>query len=244
MSGVDSRMAVAVVVGATGGIGRAVSLRLARRAFRVYLVARNARLLGALRTEVEESGGEGVTEEVDLCDEKSVDRLIEAIRHKEPYLDRLVHAAGYIDLGTTESAAKESLDRHLSINFKAPYYITRGLIQPLVAASGQIVFVNSTAVQFPNAQTGQYAASKHALKGFTDSLRAELNPRGVRVLSIFPGRTATELQSAIHGHEGREYRPERLLQPDDIAAMLDAALDLADTAEVTEIYMRPMRKGS
>jgi NADP-dependent 3-hydroxy acid dehydrogenase YdfG len=231
-----------VVVGATGGIGRAVTLRLAKRSFRIYLIARNTRSLDALRIEVERLGGEAVVEEVDLFDENSVDKLVATIRHQEPLLDRLVHAAGYIDRGTTESASKESLERHLTVNFKAPYCITRGLIPSLVAASGQVVFVNSTAVHFPNAETGQYAASKHALKGFADSLRAELNPRGVRVLSIFPGRTATEMQSTIHGQEERVYQPERLLQPDDIATMIEAASDLADTAEVTEIHIRPMRK--
>jgi short-subunit dehydrogenase len=156
----------------------------------------------------------------------------------------LVHAAGHIAPEPIATSSPDSLRRHFSINFEAPYFLTRNLSEPLIAASGQIVFINSSTVQFPNASTGQYAASKHALKGFADSLRAELNPRGVRVLSIFPGRTATSMQKEIHEREGRDYSPEEMMQADDVAVMIQASLELPPTAEVTEIYMRPMRKGN
>jgi NADP-dependent 3-hydroxy acid dehydrogenase YdfG len=89
---------------------------------------------------------------------------------------------------------------------------------------------------------GQYAASKHALRAIADSLRDEVNPDGVRVLSVFLGRTASPMQADIYRAEGRRYQPEQLMQPEDVAAVVINALSLPRTAEVTEVRMRPMRK--
>jgi short-subunit dehydrogenase len=239
---VEERVSVGVVTGATGGIGRAITLRLARQGFRVYLIARNLSKLEALAGEVEELGGHPVVESVDLSVGCCAQDSGNAIAGKERFVDRLIHAAGFIELESTEEASSESLERHFTVNFKSPYMLTRNLIKPLVAARGQVVFLNSSVVQFPNALTSEYAASKHALKGFADSLRVELNPRGVRVLSVFPGRTASCMQESIHEQEGREFRPAEMLQPDDVATIIDSAVDLPMTAEVTEIHIRPMQK--
>ena len=76
-----------------------------------------------------------------------------------------------------------------------------------------------------------------------DALRAELNPDGVRVLSVFPGRTASRMQEAVHRGEGRPYRPEALLQPADVAEAVLAALRLPPTAETTDLHIRPALKG-
>jgi NADP-dependent 3-hydroxy acid dehydrogenase YdfG len=88
----------------------------------------------------------------------------------------------------------------------------------------------------------QYAATKHALRAFTNSLRQEVNADSVRVLSVFLGRTATPMQQAIHAQEGKPYHSERLIQPEDVAAVVVNALSLPRTAEVTEIHMRPFLK--
>ena len=89
---------------------------------------------------------------------------------------------------------------------------------------------------------GAYASTKHALRAIADSLREEVNETGVRVLSVYLGRTASPMQAAIHAAEGKQYRPADLLQPSDVAAMILAALALPRTAEVTELSVRPMRK--
>jgi NADP-dependent 3-hydroxy acid dehydrogenase YdfG len=103
------------------------------------------------------------------------------------------------------------------------------------------VFVNSSIVSRAAQEAGQYAATQHALKGVADSLRQEINPEGVRVLSIYPGRTATARQASIHAAEGKSYRPEQLIQPEDVAFIVVSALKVARTAEVTDIHIRPMR---
>ena len=102
--------------------------------------------------------------------------------------------------------------------------------------------MNSSAGLTAKANAGQYAASKHALKAVADSLREEVNPSGVRVLSLFLGRTASPMQAAVHAMEARAYRPELLMQPEDVAAVAIHALTLPRSIEVTEISMRPLLK--
>ena len=107
---------------------------------------------------------------------------------------------------------------------------------------GQIVNIGSMSGVNPAPFGEVYSASKHALRAFTDSLRAEVNPSGVRVLSVYPGRTATPMQESIFAAEGRSYDPSRLLQPADVAEMVLAALCLPRTAEVTDLHIRPLQK--
>jgi len=92
------------------------------------------------------------------------------------------------------------------------------------------------------ANVGQYAATKHALKAVADSLRDEVNPDGVRVLSIFAVRTASAMQETIHRLENKVYDSQLFLQPEDIASVVVNALTLPRTAEVTDIYIRPLVK--
>jgi short-subunit dehydrogenase len=92
------------------------------------------------------------------------------------------------------------------------------------------------------AGVSQYSATKHALKALADSLREELNGVGVRVLSVYLGRTATPMQAQLSMEEGLEYHPERLIQPSQVAASVVGALALGREAEVTDIRIRPMLK--
>lgn len=89
---------------------------------------------------------------------------------------------------------------------------------------------------------GQYSATKYALRAFADSLRDEVNADGLRVLSVFLGRTASPMQATLHEMEKKTYNPERLIQPEDVAAIVLAALSVPYTAEVTDIHIRPLRK--
>lgn len=107
------------------------------------------------------------------------------------------------------------------------------------------VFINSSGgLRAKRPEVGHYGATKHALKVIADSLRGELNSKGIRVLSVYLWRTATPMQQALYRKEGRVYRPETLLQPEDVASTVVQALMLPSTAEVTDISIRPMIKGN
>jgi len=127
-------------------------------------------------------------------------------------------------------------------NLRAHYALTQALLPMLRKRPGQIVFINSSAGLRSPANVGQFSATQHALRAVADSLRDEVNSDGIRVLSVYPGRTATPRMAALFEKEGRPYRGEFLMQPEDIAAMVIHTLCLPRTAEVTDISMRPLMK--
>ena len=132
--------------------------------------------------------------------------------------------------------------RQISANLLGPYALIQQLLPLLIEAQGQLVFINSTQGLKAAAGVGQFAATQHAMKAVADSLRDEVNASGVRVMSIFLGRTATERQRAIFATEGRPYPPERLIQPADVAELVLFLLRLPRTAEVTDTVLRPLQK--
>jgi NADP-dependent 3-hydroxy acid dehydrogenase YdfG len=142
-----------------------------------------------------------------------------------------------------ERARLTDFDFQYATNVRAPYALTQRLLPSLMAARGQIVFINSSVgLTAKRPDIGQYAATKHALKAIADSLREEVNPKGLRVLTVYLGRTATPMQETISRQEGRAYHPETLLQPEDVASVVLNALMLPPTAEVTDISIRPMAR--
>jgi short-subunit dehydrogenase len=158
-------------------------------------------------------------------------RELSAYLHEEfGHVDLLIHSAGAISLGRLEAAPIEDLDSQYRTNVRAPYLLTQALLPMIRSRQGQIVFINSSAGLNARAELAQYAATKHALKAIADSLREEINDDGVRVLSVFLGRTATPMQASVHEMEGREYHPERLMQPEDVATVVINALSLLRSA--------------
>ena len=156
------------------------------------------------------------------------------MEEKAGKLDILIHSAGVIHQDLMERARIEDLDSQYATNVRAPYLLSQRLLPALAKARGQIVFINSSvgiAVRRP--EVGQYAATKHALRAIADSLREEVNPKGIRVLTLYLGRTATPMQQALFQQEGREYHPASLLQPEDVASVVVHTLMLPRTAEVT-----------
>lgn len=236
---------LALVTGGGTGIGRAIALALAAGGAKVLLVGRRVQSLDAVAAEIRGLGAEASVHPLDLTDDAAVRDV--AVRALAATLDRtagrldvLVHSAAVLKVGSTAEASLDDFDLQYRTNVRGPYLLTQALLPALRRARGQIVFVNSSAGLQAGAGVGQYAATKHALRAVADSLREEMNREGVRVLSVYPGRTATPMQEHLHRLEGKPYRPERLLQAEDVAAMVVQALALPRTAEVTEIRIRPM----
>jgi NADP-dependent 3-hydroxy acid dehydrogenase YdfG len=182
--------------------------------------------------------------QVDLTVDQDVRQTADLIQQDVAHIDMLIHSAGVICFGRLESAAIEDFDRQFRVNVRAPYALTQALLPLLRSRRGQIAFINSSAGLNASANVGQYAATKHALKAVADSLRHEVNAEGLRVLSIYPGRTASPMQAAVFKMEGREYRPELLMQPEDLASVVINALALPRSAEVTDINVRPLIQSS
>jgi NADP-dependent 3-hydroxy acid dehydrogenase YdfG len=205
-------------------------------------VGREYEKLEAVRDQAQTSRDQVFIYQADLTVDLNLQNFSSYVISQIKHLDILVLCAGLHSMGLATQVSADSFDALYRANVRAPYALIRALLPLLQTAHGQIVFVNSTVGLQARAQVGQFAATQHALKALADSLREEINAYGVRVLSIFPGRTATPRQAEIYRMEGRAYHPELLLQPEDIATMVTCTLCLPRTAEVTEIRMRPLLK--
>lgn len=230
----------AVVTGASQGIGKAIALALAATGVDTCIIARSQDRLESVAHEANENYPSHMRAlGCDLTVDEDIERVPQDTFFDEP-IDVLVHCAGTIRYGSVQDAPIEDLDLQYRTNFRGPYLLTKLLLSELLAAKGQVVFINSGSVTNPKAQAAQFTAFQHALRGFADCLRKEMNPQGVRVLSLFAGRTATPRQEQLYEKEGRTYQPDLLMQPEDIANIVLKTLAVPRSAEVTDIQIRPM----
>jgi NADP-dependent 3-hydroxy acid dehydrogenase YdfG len=230
---------VVLITGATSAIGRAIAFELGSRNATLALVGRN---LSTLKSMAENFVEPAFYYQADLCSDGDIQNVAKEIRDRVGRVDILVHNAAVFSMGPVENTSVEDLDLQYRVNVRAPYLLTQRLLAVLKASQGQIVFMNSSI--WLNARSGvsQYAATKYALKAMADSLRGEVNSERIRVLSVFPGRTAGPMQEARYAAERKPYHPESLLQPSDIALAVIAALALPRTAEITDLRIRPFLK--
>ena len=238
----NSKKRTVLVTGASQGIGEAIALTLADGGFNVIAAARSIEKLNALAHQTGGAGEQVLPLALDLSNAEAIDAAIADIKSSHPKLDALINCAGLYSRGKWIESTTEELDELYQVNVRGTFHLTRGLLPLVASAQGDVVFVNSSIVRSDGFGAGHFAATQHAMKAHADSLRAEVNAKGVRVLSVFPGRTATPRQELIHSSEQKRYAPARLLQPQDIANIVRSCITLPDTAEVTEIHIRPKQK--
>jgi short-subunit dehydrogenase len=234
---------IAVVTGASGGIGRAIAAALAARGLSLCLTGRDLERLRWVADDLASRGARPSLVPADLGSDDGIRAIVAAVEALGR-ADVLVHCAGALRLADITASRWDDLDAMYRVNLRAPYLLTKSLLPLLRESQGQVVFVNSSAGLRGGAENVLYAATKSALRSLADGIRDSVNPLGVRVLSVFPGRTATAMQQAVRAFEGKSYDAETLLQPSDVAAVVVNALMLPKTAEVTDIVVRPMRKPS
>ncbi|HEY0640552.1 MAG TPA: SDR family oxidoreductase [Pseudonocardiaceae bacterium] len=220
-----------LVTGASRGIGAAVAAALATT-HDVLLGGRDADALerlaaglpGARPWPVELTDGAALAE---AC--RGIDRL-----------DALVHSAGIVDLGTLAELTADTWRRTYEINVVAVAELTRLLLPALRATGGHVVLINSGAGLNAHPNWGAYAASKFALRAYADVLRSE--EQALRVTSIYPGRTDTDMQRGVRSQEGGAYEPEQYLAPATVAAAVRTALTTPADGHLTDLTLRPMRR--
>lgn len=227
-----------VITGAGSGIGRLVAERLAARGDRLILVARDAERAASLTADF--AGATFVV--ADLQHPASIEAALEAVELPSA-VDSVIHAAGIVDLGTVAELALTAWTDQLTVNLVAPAELTRLLLPRVRAARGQVLFVNSGAGLTAHPEWAAYAASKHGLKALADALRGEEAPHGVRVTSVYPGRTATPMQARVHEQEGAAYDPALFIDAGSVATAILTALDLPRDAVITDLSVRPGPRG-
>ncbi|WP_300600665.1 SDR family oxidoreductase [uncultured Nocardioides sp.] len=219
-----------LLTGAGSGIGELLARALLERGDEVLVVARSAQraeemtaALPGARPLVADLASPGDAEALDLPDR----------------LDSVVHAAGVVELGAVADLSVQAWTEQLQVNLVAPAVLTRVALPALRTARGTVVLVNSGAGLFAHPQWSAYAASKHGLRAFADSLRGEEAPHGVRVSSVYPGRTATPMQEKVHAQEGKEYDAAEWVQPSTVVEAILHVLDLPGDATIPDLTVKP-----
>jgi NAD(P)-dependent dehydrogenase (short-subunit alcohol dehydrogenase family) len=222
---------IALVTGASRGLGRATAARLAEKGAHVlvhYGASRDA--ADALAADIRAKGGQADVIGADLAAPDGAHRLAAAVRALGiNRLDILVANAGIADLATIEDQTVESFDRHFAVNVRAPFFLVQQLL-PVLGEGSSVIFLSSVVARVAFDGSAIYSATKGAIEVLTRNLAKELGPRGIRVNAIAPGAIDTELAQTFLGtEEGRDYIKgiqalKRIGQPNDIA---DAVLFLA-----------------
>jgi NADP-dependent 3-hydroxy acid dehydrogenase YdfG len=221
---------LALVTGASRGIGAAVARALAP-AHDVLLGGRDAAALAGLAREL--PGARPWP--VELTDTAALAEAVAGIS----WLDVLVHSAGVGLLGTVAETPAAVWRRQFDVNVVAVAELTRLLLPALRAARGRVVLVNSGSGLTARPGWASYAASKFALRAFADALREEEAQHGVRVTSVHPGRTDTDMQREVVRQEGGRYDAGQYLRAESVAGAVLLAVTAPEDAALTELVLRP-----
>jgi len=235
---------VALVTGASSGIGEATALALAGAGAKVALAARRTDRLAALSGRIEQAGGTAVRIAADLTRGEDLAVMVEKAAAEWGRLDILVNNAGQMLLSPLAEARAEDLRQMVELNLIALMETTRLALPHLKASRGHIVNVASVAGRVANPGSSGYAATKFGVVGFSESVRREVYADKVRVTVIEPGLVLTELGDHITNSRMKDDLAKRKqtmegLQSEDIAAAVLYAVSQPPRVNVNEILIRP-----
>ena len=241
--------AVALVTGASSGIGAATARRLAGEGAAVGLVARRRARLDDLVRTIEEDGGQAYAIEADVTERSAADGIVQATVDRLGRLDVLVNNAGIMLLGTALQAPVADWERMVALNVTALLRVTHAAVPHLIAAAASsprgvadVVNIGSTAGRVARPGSSVYNLAKFGLAGFTESLRQELVVERVRVAVVHPGTVATELADQLTG-EVREAARRQIdgiqpLEPADVADAIAYVVTRDRRVAVNEMLVR------
>ena len=228
---------VAVVTGGSRGIGLAIAQALAAEGCAVVLAGRDERALRAAARKVARLGSDALVQLCDVSDPRSVAALFSATRRRFRRLDILINNAGIAHpLCSVEKLPVRAWRTVLDTNLTGMFLCAKTAIPPMRRGG---VIVNNLSVSARQVFPGNaaYDASKHGALGLTRTLREELRPRGIRVIGLLPGATATDIWDQFWPKAPRE----RMISPADVAAMVVEAVALPAGATVEELVIAPTR---
>lgn len=236
---------VALVTGASSGIGEATALALAAAGATVAVAARRADRLAELVQRIEAAGGKALALAGDMTVEAEAIKAVEDAIAQLGRIDILINSAGVMQAGGIEHADLDEYRRVFDINLFATLYTCRAAVPHMIAqGSGDIVTISSLAGRKGGPMTNAYSASKHAVNSMTDAMRQELGDRNIRVCILMPGATSTEVgdnisdpnwRKAIQAHVSKE----GAVLPSEVGDTIVFILSLPRRVNISEICIRP-----
>ena len=228
---------VAIVTGASRGIGFAIAAELARRGYRLAMLARDQKALEGAARRLGASAPEVKTFPCDVRDAAQVNAASEKILAWAGRVDVLVNNAGIGGFGAIHELTDEVWDDTLDTNLRGVFLCSRAVAPEMIRQrSGYIINISSLAGKNFFAGAAAYCASKWGLMGLTKCMAEDLRGYGIRVTAICPGSVHTEFSP----HAGKD--PKKMLQPEDVARTVGWLLDQSPTSFASEIELRPTQK--
>lgn len=228
---------ITLVTGATRGIGRSIALRFAAEGNNIALFGRDKSRLDIVKDEVKSLGVEAMCFQGDVSDETFVKSAIEKIYSEFPTIDTLVNNAGIALFKKFTESKLEDLKRQVETNLYGVYNFTRAVIDNMISRNkGNIVNISSLAGKNGFIRGTMYAATKHAVMGFSKSLMLEVREYNIRVAAVCPGSVQTEM---IINTPVQPNNYETVLAPEDVAEVVYGITKLPLRALVSEIEIRP-----
>ncbi len=236
---------VALVTGASSGIGQAAAICIAEAGAAVAVSARRADRLAGLVERIEQAGGKALAIPGDMAVEADARKAVRETVDKLGRIDILVNSAGIMQAGGIENCDTDLYRRVMDINlFGTVYTCAEAVPLMLEQGGGDIITISSLAGRKGGPMTSAYSASKHAVNFMTDGMRQELGDRNIRVCTLMPGATTTEVGDSIEDPNWRQaiqahVSKEGAVDPMDIGLTIVHILTLPRRANISEISIRP-----
>ncbi len=228
---------VALVTGASKGIGEAIALKLAHENYDVIIYGRNLKRLESLKEKLTNLGSNTLSFIGDVADKEFVNNSVKEILSKYNKIDVLINNAGIAHFESFVNSTLEQFKAQIDTNLIGVYNFCKSVINCMIEKkNGTIINISSLAGKVGFSHGTMYSATKHAVMGFSRSLMQEVRKYDVKVVAVCPGSVATDMimDSPIHPEEKQE-----LLQPQDIADIVYSILKLPTRALISEIEIRP-----
>jgi NADP-dependent 3-hydroxy acid dehydrogenase YdfG len=236
---------VAIITGASSGIGYATSLKLSKAGIRVVAGARRTDRLQDLERQIIKNNREILIQKLDVTSKSDCDSLVNATINKWGKIDVLINNAGLMPLSYFRNGKVEEWEQMVDVNIKGVLYCTSAVVPYMLQQkSGHIINVSSVAGRIVFAGGSVYCATKHAITAFSEGLRKELSPmNNIRVSCIEPGAVSTELLDSITDETMNGYiqatKDMETLQSEDIANAISYVIQAPDHVNVNEVLIRP-----
>jgi 3-oxoacyl-[acyl-carrier protein] reductase len=229
--------AVALVTGASRGIGRAIALRLARLGAAVAICGRDAQALAASEAEIKKSGAQVHSQIADVSQSAHVTALVESTQAALGPISILINNAGIGLFGPANEKTEADWDRVLNTNLKSVFLVSRAVAPAMIqSGTGDIINISSLAGRNAFAGGGIYCASKWGLQGLSACMAEDLREHGIRVSVICPGSVATEFSTRSSKD------PSKVLSPEDVAHAVEMIVTQSPQSFLSEVQVRPLRK--
>ena len=225
---------IAVVTGASRGIGKAIAAELLEAGFFTALCSKNSRTAASLGAEIASFARNFTVSPVDVSVEEEVERFVSGVAGEKGRIDVLINNAGVVHTGPVEKTGAGQWDEMMAVNAKGTFLMVKHAL-PFMPRGGHIVNIGSNASKKGFPGWAAYCASKFAVLGFTNALREEVRDRGIKVSAVLPGPTRTDIWDSLSG----EWNRAKMMSPEITAKTVLSVISQPPEANIDEIDIVP-----